>query len=56
MTILLGEGGIRKMHTALTDTSVEYALPLGDGLVPLNALLGQSISLTLSFENVKCTM
>jgi len=46
MTVLLGEGDIRKMQSALTETSVDYTLPMGDGAVPLNALLGQSISLS----------
>jgi len=34
------------MRTALTEGSVDYALPLGDELVPLNPFLGQSISLS----------
>lgn len=46
MSILLGEGGIRKMKTTLTEGSVDYALPLGEHTVPLNDLLGQSISLS----------
>ncbi|MDP5054142.1 MAG: DUF2797 domain-containing protein [Congregibacter sp.] len=45
MSVVLGEGGARKMRTALTEASVDYALPLGDASVGLNALLGQSISL-----------
>ncbi|WP_439107533.1 DUF2797 domain-containing protein [Congregibacter sp.] len=46
MSSLLGEGGIRKMQTSLIDSAVDYALPMGDSSVPLNALLGQSISLS----------
>lgn len=46
MTMLLGEGGIRKMQSTLTEASVDYALPMGDSDVPLNALLGESISLS----------
>ncbi|MFT4768029.1 MAG: hypothetical protein ACI8RN_001159 [Glaciecola sp.] len=46
MSALLGEGNIRKMLSELTDTTVEYALPMGDSKVPLNTLLGQSISLS----------
>lgn len=46
MTMLLGEGDIRKMQSTLTDSAVDYALPMGDSTVPLNALLGESISLS----------
>lgn len=46
MSVLLGEGGIRKMTSSLSDSAVDYALPMGEASVPLNALLGQSISLS----------
>lgn len=46
MSVVLGEGGIRKMRSELGEGRVEYALPIGDSSVPLNALLGQSISLS----------
>ncbi|WOJ95615.1 DUF2797 domain-containing protein [Congregibacter brevis] len=46
MSVLLGEGGIRKMTSSLSNSAVDYALPMGESSVPLNALLGQSISLS----------
>ncbi|WP_439102426.1 DUF2797 domain-containing protein [Congregibacter sp.] len=46
MSTLLGEGGIRKMKTALKENSVDYTLPMGDCTVAINGLLGQSISLS----------
>ncbi|WOJ94375.1 DUF2797 domain-containing protein [Congregibacter variabilis] len=46
MAVILGEGGIRKMRSELSNGRVKYALPMGDGSVPLNDLLGQSISLS----------
>ncbi|MFC3607091.1 DUF2797 domain-containing protein [Stutzerimonas tarimensis] len=42
--IELGRGGLRKMTTRLGET-VQYGLPLGDGEVAVNPLLGQSIRL-----------
>ncbi len=47
MTDMLAAGGLRKMKTELGDT-VQYALPLGDTLLPMNALLGQSLRLDYS--------
>jgi hypothetical protein len=38
-------GNLAKMHTQLGDT-VQYSLPLGDTLVPLNALIGEQLTLT----------
>lgn len=46
MSVQLGEGGLRKMRTVLSEGQVVYALPLGDIDVPLNPLLGQSITLS----------
>jgi hypothetical protein len=40
----LAEGQVRKMATSHADP-VEYALPLGDGEVPMNRLLGERLSL-----------
>lgn len=37
-------GHLRKMHTELAET-VQYSLPVGDQLIPLNPLLGQPIKL-----------
>jgi hypothetical protein len=41
----LGEGGLRKMHSALESGLVQYGMPLGDQVVPLNTLLGRTLSL-----------
>jgi Protein of unknown function (DUF2797) len=38
------EGHLRKMHTDLNQT-VEYQLPVGEQLIPLNTLVGQKIQL-----------
>ncbi|MDA8962387.1 DUF2797 domain-containing protein [Congregibacter sp.] len=46
MSTLLGEGAIRKMRSELSEGPVDYALPMGESSVALNALLGQSISLS----------
>lgn len=46
MTVELGEGDIRKMRGEIRDGVVSYALPLGDELLPLDALLGKSLSLS----------
>lgn len=40
----LARGILQKMHTELSDT-VQYSLPVGDELVPLNHLIGQPIKL-----------
>jgi uncharacterized protein DUF2797 len=42
-------GHLRKMHTTLADT-VEYKLPVGDELVAINSLLGQSIKLSYTAQ------
>lgn len=41
----LGEGNLRKMRAELDDAVPQYAMPLGEDFVPLNALLGQQIAL-----------
>lgn len=40
-------GNLRKMVSNLADT-VEYQLPVGDELVPLNPLLGKELTLTFT--------
>lgn len=40
---MLGEGNISKMHTNWLEDSVEYKLPMGDQLIPMNELIGQDI-------------
>lgn len=44
MSECLAEGSVSKMKTALTGP-VEYKLPIGDELVPLNALIGHSLQI-----------
>lgn len=44
MTLLLAAGGVKKMKTTLADT-VQYRLPLGDALLPMNEQLGQALRL-----------
>lgn len=44
MSELLAEGQVRKMHTSL-QAPVEYQLPLGDSLVPMNTLIGANLRL-----------
>lgn len=44
MSQILGSGALRKMKTRL-DSPVSYELPLGDTLVPMNPLIGQSLRL-----------
>ncbi len=41
-------GHIRKMTSQLIDGKVEYSLPIGENSLPLNALIGQHLSLTHS--------
>lgn len=45
-------GNIRKMHSDLDATTgkVEYSLPIGDELLPLNPLIGKSLKLTHTGE------
>jgi hypothetical protein len=43
------EGNLRKLQVTLTDP-VQYALPLGESRVPMNALIGQELSLQYSGE------
>jgi hypothetical protein len=45
MTTTLAEGGLRKMRAVLESGVAHYELPLGDHAVPLNPLLGKSLSL-----------
>lgn len=45
MPEVMAAGFLRKMHTQLNDT-VEYTLPVGETLVPLNGLLGSHIKLS----------
>ncbi len=44
MAKLLAEGNLRKMVTGAEET-VQYQLPLGDSLVPMNELIGSSLQL-----------
>ncbi len=44
------DGHLRKMHTSLEDGLAHYKLPLDDEAVPLNELIGGSISLSYSGE------
>jgi hypothetical protein len=41
---ILAAGQLRKMHTAL-QAPVEYQLPLGESLVPMNVLIGETLTL-----------
>jgi len=49
----LARGVIRKMHTRLT-SPVTYSLPVGDTLVPMNALLEKKVQLSYSGQ-INCT-
>lgn len=49
----LASGVIRKMHTRLT-SPVTYSLPVGDTLVPMNALLEKKVRLSYSGQ-INCT-
>jgi len=42
---LLGSGNIRKMRTQLEGKQVAYSLPIGESLVPLNGLIGQTLGI-----------
>ncbi|MCZ6830834.1 MAG: DUF2797 domain-containing protein [Gammaproteobacteria bacterium] len=44
MNEVLAAGQLRKMHTSL-QAPVDYQLPLGDTLVPMNSLIGESLAL-----------
>lgn len=44
MSTLLAQGTLRKMQTRL-ESPVQYQLPLGDQLLPMNELLGESLEL-----------
>jgi len=46
------QGTVRKMQTKL-ENPVQYALPLGDELIPVNSLLGQKIELMFKGE-IQC--
>ncbi|MEW6998956.1 DUF2797 domain-containing protein [Colwelliaceae bacterium BS250] len=46
-------GHIRKMTSQLIDGKVEYSLPIGENSLPLNALIGQHLSLSHS-GNINC--
>jgi len=46
------EGNLHKMRTELAD-KVQYSLPIGENLVPMNELLGKSISLNYS-NQINC--
>lgn len=50
------DGHLRKMYTSLENGVANYALPLDDDAVPLNALIGRSIHLSYAGEIhcVKC--
>lgn len=47
------QGNLAKMHAKLSDT-VQYTLPLGDALIPLNPLIGEQITLTHT-GTINCT-
>lgn len=50
----IGTGELRKMQVSVDDAHlVQYHLPLGDELIHMNALIGQSITLTSSGE-IRC--
>jgi hypothetical protein len=44
--MIVAEGDLRKMPSVLADGEVSYSLPVGEQLVPLNSLLGKTLSLT----------
>ena len=48
----IGRGGIKKMVTSITDT-VDYQLPIGDSMLPINPLIGQQITLQFLGE-IRC--
>ena len=48
----LGTGGIRKMISQVLD-EVDYTLPIGDGAVPMNNLIGQTVQLEYLGE-IRC--
>ncbi len=49
MTEVLGAGSIRKMKTSLGPPA-QYRLPLGESLVEMNPLIGESITMTYAGE------
>ena len=48
----LGTGGIRKMTSQVLD-EVDYTLPIGDGVLPMNDLIGQTVQLEYLGE-IRC--
>jgi hypothetical protein len=48
----IAQGGLRKMVTNILDT-VDYQLPIGDTLLPMNALIGSPIMLRFNGE-IQC--
>ena len=46
MSETLGEGNLRKMRGTLDGDAVSYGLPLNDEVVPLNDLIGHSLTLS----------
>ena len=46
MSETLGEGNLRKMRGTLEGDAVSYGLPLNDEVVPLNDLIGHSLTLS----------
>ena len=46
MSETLGEGNLRKMRGTLEGDAVSYGLPLNDDVVPLNDLIGHSLTLS----------
>ena len=45
MSLVIGEGSVRKLLGNLGEPVVDYSLPLGEQQVPLNALLGRTVRL-----------
>ncbi|SES66371.1 DUF2797 domain-containing protein [Thalassotalea agarivorans] len=50
---LLASGPIRKMKTALDNGQVQYSLPVGDSLVAMNELIGQTVNIHFLNE-IRC--
>lgn len=52
------QGQLQKLHAKLNTAAVEYALPLGEQLIPLNPLIGQPVHLlhTGKIVCVHCNM
>jgi hypothetical protein len=47
------QGGIRKMRTSLQEGVAQYQLPVGDQLLPMNALIGKRVSLNY-LQKIHC--